>query len=236
MATTLRQPCAGPNGSAVTNANATGGNQWNTAASTGAGTTNTYDNAATLHGNATAIKLHYPTVSATAYEAWKASIPTPTANAYARFYIYRTADPSVAGTRISHMLSGLGVAAAAVQVTTGGKLRIIDSAGTNVGTTSASLATSAWSRVEWEITGISGSTGTITARFYKGVNLDGLVADETVSSAGAAVTGNVNEFRMGCSTAITQSTAWDAWFSDAAWSDTAQPSRILSTSEFLMFA
>lgn len=237
--TLLQQPCAGSNGTNVSTSNATSGDQWNAVTPTGTGTTITYDNTQTIHGNATAIKLHFPTVAAGAFTGWKASIPSPASNAYARFYIYKTADPSVAGTRISHMMSGLGVSAAAIQITTGGKLRIINSAGTNVVTSTNSIPSNAWARVEWEITGISGSTGTITARFYSGANLDGSTADETITSgAGAAVTGQVNEVRYGNSSTTTQTVAWDLRISDCAWSDTSQPGPIVTASSsaaFLMF-
>jgi hypothetical protein len=233
----LTQPCAGPNGSSVTSSNATWGNQWDTNPTvTGAGSTMTYDNAHTIHGNPTAILLHFATVATVNTAIWKASITSAAVNGYMSFYIWRSADPSVAGTRIAHQVNA-SASGPALQITTGGKLRIINSAGTNVGTSAASLATNAWSRIDWSVTGISGSTGTITAAFFTGANLEGNTPDETPlsSGAGAAVGGLIADARIGCAVSVTQTVAWDLRVSDVRWSDTAMPTPV-GRSNYLLFA
>jgi hypothetical protein len=240
--TLLVQSGVGSNTSNVTTSNATSGDQWNAVSSSGAGSSIKYDNTHVVHSHATAIQYHYPSgVSALAYTAWKASIPSATATAYARLYGYMTANPTVAGQRVTHMMTGAGAAAFAVQITTGGKVRIVNSAGTNIATSTASLPLNAQWRLEVDVTGISGSTGHPVARFYSGSNLETGTPDETVDGgAGAAVGGLINEVRYGCSTAITQSGAnWDVWLADMAFSDTAQPGVYVppasSSGAFLMF-
>jgi hypothetical protein len=134
-----------------------------------------------------------------------------------------------------------GAAAFAVQITTGGKVRIVNSAGTNIATSTASLPLNAQWRLEVDVTGISGSTGHPVARFYSGSNLETGTPDETVD--GGARRGGRRSHQRGSLRLLdgyTQSGAnWDVWLADMAFSDTAQPGVYVppasSSGAFLMF-
>ena len=164
--TTLTQPGAGVNGAAVTTSNATGPRQWDAIQRTGTGTTSAYDTAQTIHGNTTSTKHHLAAVSSTAHEAWKASIPAATTDrAFARVYVYMTAYPT-AITRMIALFSGSTVVAAQLQMNPAGTIRILNAAGSILATTVGVVPLSSWTRLELDITSISGSTGTVAARMY----------------------------------------------------------------------
>jgi hypothetical protein len=193
----LAQPGNGTQGATVTNANASGGNQFDTVTKSGTGTTQTYDNAHIIHSNTTSLKNHIAAVSSTAFYQWKASI-TATNNAYGRIYIYVTANPSV-NARIMQFNSGSNVAAAGLVLTTTGTIRTVNALGSTIATSTATVALNAWNRIELEVTGVSGSTGTVAARLYSGANLETATPDTggTLSNAAQNVTGQVNDFRVG---------------------------------------
>jgi len=220
MVQLLSQPGSGPNGSAVTVSNCANPNQWDAnPTKTGTGTTLNFDNAHLLHELPTVHKFHYATVSSTAYAQWKASV-TATANSLNRIYFYFTAFPSVQ-LRLLSLLTGSNVNAASMVMTTGGKLRIQNSAGTNSGTTVGSIPLNAWWRVELDVLGISSGLGNIGLRYYSGVNLESTTPDETqVNAVGANVIGNINDVRLGSNVATTQTVALDYWAADMRWSDT----------------
>lgn len=233
--TTLIQTCEGANAATVTNANCTNPTQWDTVTKSGTGTTVTFDNAHVIHGRPTSIKSHYATVSSVAFYAWKATYGTTTANAYVRLYVYQTAVPSVS-IRLCSLLSGAGVSAGSLNHAATGALRTNNSSGGTIASTTATIPLNQWVRVEWEITGIVGATGTSTARFYSGANLETNIPDAnaTLSNAGVACTGEVNEFRVNSSAAVVETSALDFWFQDIAFSDVGQPGP-LNLPGFAMF-
>lgn len=221
----LRQPCNGTNAATVTTTNFKNGDFFDTVQTTGTGTTITFDNTQTIHSWGAAVKFHFAAAASTNYMAWKAKFSgQTTANAYARFYIYLTAYPTV-NTRLGNFLSGSGVSCGTAMVTTTGTLRTTNSAGGTVATTTGTIPLNQWVRIEFEITGISGTNGTIAARMYSGSNLETTTADTngSLSTSSSSLTGVVNEFRVATSASVTQTTAWDLIVSDVAFSDTAQP-------------
>jgi hypothetical protein len=223
----LVQPGRGTQGATVTNANADAGNQWNTVTATGTGFTQTYDNAHTIHGNSTALKNHAAaTTVQSGFYQWKASI-TATANAYARMYLWLSANPSV-NARIFQFASGSAVIASSLLLLTTGALRTLNSSGSTIATTTGLVTLNAWNRIEFETTGISGSTGTVAARLYSGANLEGLTADTngTLSTAAQAVTGTVNDVKYGIAQSATFPSTWDIWMNDLTFSDAAMPAPV----------
>lgn len=218
----LANTAEGTSGNALGATGVGGPDAFDTSTVSGAGTTATFDNAH-AHGGSTAIKLHLAAISSTAYVAWTTAItPTPVSNAYARFYLYLTAYPSPS-PRIAAFLSGSTVRCT-LFMSTSGAIVTKDSAGATIATSTAVVPLNAWCRVEFEVTGISGSTGTVAARIYSGSNLETLTADTngSLSNAGQAVGGTVNAFRLGVSTASAQAVAWDAWLDNIAFGQTAQ--------------
>lgn len=219
----LSNTCEGTNAATVSTTNSAGPNQLDATSLSGAGTTCTWDNAH-AHSGSTALKNHLPTVAASVYQAWKASIsPSPVANAYVRFYLYLTAYPTVT-TRIV-MFTVVPNLRSALQITTTGTIRTLTSAGATIATTTAAVPLNAWCRIEYEVTGISGTTGAVAARMFSGANLETTTADTggSLSNTGQTVGGTIDEVRFGHSSSVTMTTAWDTWYDDIAWSDTATP-------------
>jgi hypothetical protein len=224
----LSQSGVGANGVAVTSSNCTNPNQFNTVAKTATAASITFDNAHTIHGNATAIKHHWSTTANTSICQWKAAITTATANSYASFYCFITALPSLT-IRLASTATGAGSASTALLILNTGTIRIADALGSPIATTTAVAPLNAWFRVEYEVTGISGTTGTVTTRLYSGSGGDSVTADSggTVTGSGAAVAGLMNDIRFGQSASTTLTSAWDIWYQDMAWSDTAQPGPVI---------
>lgn len=168
--------------------------------------------------------MHLPAAAASAYLSWLGAIsPTPVANPGFTVYIYMTAYPS-AGVRLGSFQKAATLCAGA-KVTATGKLQIHDSANLVLATSTGTIPLNALTRVDFEILGISGTTGTVNARMYSGANLETLTADTngSVSSAGASITGTVDELRPCASAGITLTSAWDCWFDSFAWSDAGAP-------------
>lgn len=222
MALRLDNTAQGTSGATVPTTAIGAPNALDTSTVSGTGSTITFDSAH-AHAGTTSIHHHLATVASTAYEDWKASITTSTANAYSRFYLYLTAYPTVT-TRIVAMLSGASLNGS-LQITTTGTFRTVNSAGSVVATTTGTIPLNTWVRVEFEITGQSGTTATIAARSFSGANLEGATPDTncSLSNAGTTVVGATGDVRFGHSSSVTMTTAWDTWYDDFAFSDTTQP-------------
>jgi len=230
--TLLVQPCAGPNGSAVTNANASGGNQFVNVGQSGTGTVHNWDNGQTIHGNATSLLRTFPTVAATAYEEWTNAVVPATNNAYGRCYIYLTAFPSV-NTRLAAFGGTTGTLCSACSAITSGVLRMGDTGGAAITSTVATIPLNQWVRIEFELTGISGTSGTATCRFYSGANLEGTTPDTNgtaTPTASSNITGQVGNLRWGAFGSVTQTTAFSERASDLAYSDVSQPGPLVAAS------
>lgn len=224
MADYLSNGCEGTSGVAITNANSLGPNQFTSITRTGTGTTSTWDNTH-VHSGVTAMLNSLAAVASTVYVDWSGlSIsPTPVANAFVRFYVYLTAYPTVT-TRISAFL-GAAVLRCSLQVTTTGTIRTVNSAGSVIATTTATIPLNGWTRIEFEVSGISGTTGTVNARMFSGANLETTNPDTngTLSNSAQSVGGTVDDIRIGQSSSVTMTTAWNIWYDDIAFSDTTTP-------------
>ena len=221
--TALSNTCEGTSGTAVTNANSAGPNQFNSATPTGAGTTLTWDNAH-AHAGSTAMKTHMATVASTSTIDWTAAIsPTPVANAYMRFYVYITANPSV--NAVLGKWIGSAAAQGTARLTTTGTIQLINQPGSIIGTTTATVPLNNWFRVELETTSNSGTTATMALRLFSGANLETSTPDTggSLSVTGTTTSALVATCRFGVSSSVTQTVAWDLWQDDCAFSDTATP-------------
>ena len=228
--TDLANNCDGTNGNAIPATNVAGPNAFNTSTKSGTGTTATFDNAQ-IHSGTTAVKFALAAVSSTDYVDWSGL--TSTANAYLRCYVYLTA----AATAQTRMFAYLGSAALRCSVifptaslTT---LRTINSAGSTISTMTSAFPLNQWVRVEFELTGVSGTTGTVACRMYSGANLEGTTPDSggSISASNSSIGGNVDDARIGMSSAVTMTSAWNAWYDDVAYSDVAQPGALVTATE-----
>ena len=223
----LNNTCEGTSGSSIPTTNAGAPDPFNTTAVTGAGTTATWDNTHVYADN-TALRDHMPAgVSATSQQSWSTLPSTPTANAYVRRYIYLTAYPVfTVGTTLG-VCRFIGAAAlrAGVVLQPTGELRTINSAGSTISTTTEQIPLNQWVRIEFEITGISGTTGTVACRIFSGANLETNTPDSggSVSASNGSIGGTVDTVRWGPQSAITLTNAWDSWADAVAYSDTATP-------------
>jgi hypothetical protein len=226
--TDLSNTCEGTAGTAITNANSSGPNQFDTVTRTGTGTNSTWDSTH-AHAGSTSLLHALAAVASTAYEDWTTQItPTPVANAYARFYVYLTAYPT-ANTRL---LAFIGAAAnqCAVQLLTGGTFRLVNQAGGTPATSTATLPLNAWCRIEVDCTSNTGTTANLAARLFSGANLETTTPDTggSISASAQTVTSQVSDARYGMSSSVTMTTAWNCWYDDVAFSDTATPGPAVS--------
>lgn len=230
--TSLVQSCVGPNATAVTSANASGGNQFTNVNQGGTGVVHNWDNTHTIHGNATALLRTLPAVSATAYEEWTNTVVPATNNGYYRHYIYITAAPTV-NTRLFTFGNTTGTVCSNCVIGSNGTLRMADTSGTLIGTaTTATVPLNQWVRVEADITGISGASSTTACRMYSGANLETTTPDTNGTGGGSSTntTGQVGNIRNGMFAATVETAAWSIWVSDIAYSDVAQPGPLAGAS------
>ncbi len=223
----LTNTCEGVSGASVPTTNAGAPSAFNTTAAAGAGTTETWDSTH-IHSGTTALLDHIAAgVSSSIQQTWSVLPSTPTANAYVRCYLYLTAYPVFSVGTTAGVCRFIGVAAlrAAVVLQPTGELRTINSAGTTISTTTEQVPLNQLVRIEFELTGISGTTGTVAARIFSGANLEGNTPDAggSVSASNGSIGGTVDTVRWGPQSAITLTSAWDSWWDDLGYSDTASP-------------
>jgi hypothetical protein len=202
----LTNTCQGTNGVQVSTANSVGPNQFDSVTLSGAGNTFTYDTTHIQNGTVS-IKSAIGATSGTTYCGWKASIGgTPYATMYSRLYLWVDVLPT-SNTRI---VSFHGTATSAgmrfcVQLLTTGQLRTINAAGSTVATTTATVPTGQWVRVELDGTG-STAAGVITCRLYN--TATSTTPTETLNSTAQNTTDTIDEIRFGQSSAVTSNTYW----------------------------
>lgn len=225
MASPANTAEGGSNTTAVTTANSGGvsGDAWQlvTASAT---CSLTFDNTHAAHG-ALAYKVLLGATAGESYGEWSTSL-TAAATAgplYARAYLYFTANPTIAVNPFRWLstttLRGL------VQITTAGKIAVLNSAGTAVGTSSASIPLNQWFRLEASIVG-SATAGQIIARLYN--TADSTAVTETITSAATINTGGtIDRCRYGH--AGTGSSNLTFWMDDIAGSDVTWPGPSLIT-------
>lgn len=223
--TRLDNSCEGTNAADIGTATIGGPNPFTTAAVSGTGATKIFDNTV-KHSGSTAIKLTLPAnVSAQSYMGWTGQASS--ANVYGRGYFYMTAAPTV--TLGIMRFYNAGTYVAYLRLNLARTLTILDSAAVAMGSTSTgTIALSTLTRIEFDLTGMSGTTGTATVRVYSGANLDGATPDFTIGPAsGTTGAATANELRFGTVSNSTQTAAWSTWWDDCAYSDTAQPGPVV---------
>lgn len=222
----LANTCEGTSGSSIPTTSAGAPNAFDTTAVTGTGTTATWDNTH-VYAGATALRDHMAAVSSTIQQSWSTLPSTPTANAFVRWYMYLTAYPVFSVGTTAGLVRFIGSAAlrcgAVLQPT--GEIRTIGSAGGTISTTTEKIPLNQWVRIEFEITGISGTTGTVACRIFSGANLETNTPDSggSVSASNGSIGGTVSTVRWGPQSAITLTSAWDSWWDAVAYDDVAAP-------------
>jgi len=200
----LTNTCQGTNGVAVLSNNSVGPNQFDTVSTSGAGNTITYDNTHIQNGTVS-IKTLVGATSGTAYIIWKASISnTPYLTMYSRMYLWIDALPT-SNTRLIAFLGSSSTLRGSVQLLTTGQIRTINAAGSTVATTTATVPTGQWVRVEFDCTG-DVAVGVLTARLYNTATSN--TPTETLNSTAQNTGGTIDEIRMGQSSAVTSNTYW----------------------------
>lgn len=156
--------------------------------------------------------LFSTTTTMTALESFSGGL---TSNVYYTMYVKVTAFPSVT-TIIAH-LRAAGVARHQLRITNTGTLQLRNNV-TAVATSVATLTAGQWARLDWQV--LNGTTQTL--KIFLGANINGAVADETIS--GASTTGTMDECQWGVTTAATV----DLYLAGIVHSDSALPGAFVS--------
>lgn len=193
MATVLWSAEGGTNGTGITTGNSGGasGDSFESV-SLGSGATATYDNtqargtlAAKLAtgGSAADCSLNYATKIGAQTQAWF------------RAYLYVPSNPGTSHRLIDAWDSGSGQLCFAVYLTTAGKLMSVNTGGSTIQTSTASVPLNAWFRVEVMVIG-SATVGQVEIKLFN--SPDGGTATETLTSAANQNTrGSMNNYRFG---------------------------------------
>jgi hypothetical protein len=110
-----------------------------------------------------------------------------------RMYARYTGLPS-AETSIIQLRTPADANLVAVNLSTTGQLIIKNAAGTGFGTSTATLGTGQWWRVEFYGSGLNGSAGNLTVAFFDGHST---TAIEAVNTTTAVTTGTTDRVRIG---------------------------------------
>lgn len=203
----------GTNGTTITTGNSGGGsgNAWDTA-TPGTGATLAYDNAHAAHGTL-AGKVATGATAATVLIS--KTFPGATTTPALRFYCYFTANPGSI-LEIAQCRSGATVRLH-VLITTTGKVRLTNAAGSTVFTSTNSINLNGWSRVEVYGVTLDAVTGAATIALFN--SPDSSTATESSSFTSQNFGGSADRVSYGV---LTNSTAnvGPFWFDDVAENDT----------------
>ncbi len=164
----------GTSGTAVTTGNSSGasGNAFDTVV-IGSGEVVQYDTAHAAHGSL-AVQISTDVTAGFADVNWNTSVGTQT-EIWGRTYLYATVtNQDVELIRIRNGASRV----ASVNVTTTGKVALVNAAGTTVATGATTIATSQWIRIDFHVIA-NASTGTLEAKLFN--SADSNTATETLS-------------------------------------------------------
>jgi hypothetical protein len=157
----------------------------------GAGGTIEFSTAQKMHGS-----LSYAVTQATAatISYIRDDHVGPSANFAVRAYVFLTGYPS-AETQFPISVRTAGdVGIVRLQMTTAGLVRVINTAGTTLGTTSAAIPLNTWVRLEFYGTALNGSAGTLGFAYYLG---DSTSAVQTLAYTAVVTTGLAQVVRYG---------------------------------------
>lgn len=167
------------------------------AVSIGASTTIAYDSGQAAHGSLS-VKHDAQSGSAGGYLAWQTSTIGTRKLLFLRCYLNVTALPS-ADALIARCY-GSGSIRCGLWVTSTGALRWTNASGSTIQTSTNTVTTSSWARLEGMLCG-DASAGQVETRLYK--TADSLTATETqVSAASQNTGGTIDEIRWGNATGV----------------------------------
>ena len=214
MTKLLNNAEGGTNGTTVTTGNSGGssGDAFDVV-TIGASDTLTFDNAHAAHGS-----LSYKFISGSTSAVvlvWSTSLTgSSLTQVWWRAYYYATSHSMA--IKIVEALSG-STQRAAVSINTSGKIILQNAAGTTISTSSTTLPTSAWVRLEGFFIG-SATVGQIECKIFT-TSADEFTPDETLTTSAAQNTGGtITKIQFGDSS---PSAPFTNWMDDLGVSDTA---------------
>jgi hypothetical protein len=198
----------GSNGTAITTGNSGGasGTAWN-AVSVATGTV-AYDSSQSAHGG---LSIRQATTTADSVQLQWTTAVGSVSRLYGRFY-YRTSSLALA-LDLVRARSSLGNQVARLDIFTSGALRIRNAANTVAATSTATMSTNTWYRIEFDFR--FGASVANTAWLY---SLDSVVPLETLTvTDNFSAETDIGQFHLG-NLSSTASVA-DRWFDDIAVTD-----------------
>lgn len=136
------------------------------------------------------------------------SIVSGPTTAYLRLYFRIETLPGSAARWLVFADSGAVNALATVILRTDGKLDLADSTFTPRATSTTTLTTGQWYRIEVKLVS-NVTTGSLDVRLFTGANVEGVTADETVSFSGQNTQGNGMQWlNIGTTAAVTNFSMW----------------------------
>lgn len=145
-----------------------------------------------------------PTTAASNTLGWQANTLGAPTVLYAQIYAYFPANPAANVTIMRFTQGGTANLIASVLLMTTGKLRINDSAGTQLVSTVGTVPLAGWVRIQVRITW-GATTGSAELRMFSGANLESTTPTETVTSTAVGVmtgSGVVDNIRAGNTNAL----------------------------------
>lgn len=211
--TILRNGFEGSNGTSLTAGSGgntvDGGDYFDTVNFSGAAPDNVTFSTTQKHNGSTSGKFD-STNTGLEYVEWTTQWPTTSSTCYGRAYVYPVSQGST--NKFFKFIDSSSNEIACMSMSASGRFQIHDLTTFQQG---AVQGTGAWYRVEFEVP--IGNSVTITAKIFKGANLDGITADETITMAGAdtqAIPADNDRIRIGNNT---NGTIW--YFDDVGASD-----------------
>ncbi len=184
------------------------------------GTTVVADNAQAMHGTQSA-KISWNVINQSGVGWTQLSIASSTVTtAYVRFYFRIESLPS-GNTRWVALADNAGLdLLGAVVLRTDGKIDLADTNTTVQATSTSTLATSQWHRIEVKLVS-DATTGSMDAKLFLGANAEGSTPDETVSFANQNTNGGgIQWLNVG---AVNDVTSFSIWVDSLEMNDTGYP-------------
>ena len=192
-----------PSGTTITNGNSGGasGTAFNST-SIGGSATLISDSTHAAHGTLS-MKAATAGVSTVSFANWSTAMGAQT-QVWFRSYLFITANPATVLTPI--LFFAATTQAGGLQITTGGKLQLIDNAGATILTGSVNVNLNGWFRVEGFIVA-SATVGQMEYKLF--LTPDSTSADEVMTSSATQNTNtSLNSYRFGTTLTSANQTVW----------------------------
>ena len=200
----------GSDGTTITIGNSGGGSGSAVDATViGLGCTLTY-NVDPLSGDLCAHAVMAATAAQTFFE-WNA-VGSLTAAVYVRFYLLKTATPAGTWFYPCEFLTAAGSRCCGLAITTGNLLRIDNAAGTSVGTSTITIPSNQWVRIEAKVVA-STTVGTAEYRIYRNADAPAGNYDETKTFTALVLGANIDEIAFGVISTVTNMNG-QHWYHD----------------------